>query len=92
VQCVAVDSLTTIKAGDESSGVTVLVSNAEKLTVELVRIRNLNGFTGNYNLGLEGDAAAALRGATYHITGSALGYGPISIKPTTHPFRIEVAC
>jgi hypothetical protein len=91
-ECAAVEWLTTIKIGEESSGATVLVSNAEKLTVELVRIRNLDGFTGNYNLNLEGDAAVALHGATYHITGTALGYVPTAIAPTTQPFKIEVAC
>jgi lipoprotein LpqH len=92
VQCAAVGSLTTIKAGDENSGETVMVSEAKKLTVEFVRIRNLNGFTGDYNRGLEGDAAVAMTRSTYHVTGTALGFNPKSIKPTTQPFTIEVAC
>jgi hypothetical protein len=92
VQCGAVEWLTTIKIGDDSAGATVLVSNAGELTVELVRIRNIDGFTGDYNLNLEGDAAVALTGATYHITGTALGYGPTAIAPTTQPFKIGVAC
>jgi lipoprotein LpqH len=92
VRCAAFGSLTTIEAGDESSGATVMVSGADRFTVKFVRIRNLNGFTGDYNLGLDGDAAVALTDATYHITGTALGYSPKSIEPTTRPFKIEVAC
>jgi ipoprotein LpqH len=84
--------LTTITAGSEASGVTVMVSNKGKLAAEFVRIRNLNGFTGDYNRHLGGDATVALTESTYHIAGTAFGYGPQSPVPTTHPFTIEVAC
>jgi ipoprotein LpqH len=84
--------LTTITAGNDASGVTVMVSNAGKLAAEFVRIRNLNGFTGDYDRGLGGDATVALTESTYHIAGTAFGYGPASPVPTTQPFTIEVAC
>jgi hypothetical protein len=92
VQCSVVDSSTTIRTGDPTAGVMVLLSNAARLTVEFVRIRNINGFSGDYNLGLGGDAAAALTDSTYHITGTALGYSPKSIAPATQRFTIEVTC
>jgi lipoprotein LpqH len=82
----------TIKTGDDTAGTTVMVSSEDKLTVEFVRIRNLNGFSGDYNLSLEGSAAVVLNETTYDITGIALGYGPKSIAPTTKPFTIKVAC
>jgi len=84
--------LTTITAGNDASGVTVMVSNKGKLAAEFVRIRNLNGFTGDYNRHLGGDATVALTESTYHIAGTAFGYGPKSPVPTTQPFTIEVAC
>ena len=84
--------LTTITAGSEASGVTVMVSNKGKLAAEFVRIRNLNGFTGDYDRHLGGDATVALTESTYHIAGTAFGYGPKSPVPTTQPFTIEVAC
>jgi hypothetical protein len=84
--------LTTITAGNDASGVTVMVSNAGKLAAEFVRIRNLNGFNGDYDRGLGGDATVALTESTYHIAGTAFGYGPKSPVPTTAPFTIEVAC
>jgi lipoprotein LpqH len=93
VECAAVDSVTTIRTGDNSAGVTVGLSNAAKLTVDYVRIRNLNGFSGDYNLGLVGDAAAAaLTESTYHITGAAFGFKGDAIAPTTQQFAIEVTC
>ncbi|WP_375483524.1 lipoprotein LpqH [uncultured Mycobacterium sp.] len=92
VQCSTVESTTTIETGDDDGGVTLVVSNAGPLIVQFVRIRKLSGFTGDYNLGLEGDARIAMTGSTYDISGAALGYGPTSIEPTTHPFEIRVSC
>ncbi|MGH3556339.1 MAG: lipoprotein LpqH [Mycobacterium sp.] len=92
VQCAPIESLTTIKVGDEASGATTMISNAKGLTVEFVRIRNLTGFTGDYDLGLQGKAAVAMTGSTYHITGAAFGYRPKSFEPTLEPFAIKVAC
>lgn len=85
-------SLTTITTGNDGSGATMMVSNAGKLTVEFVRIRNLNGFSGDYNRGLGPDATVTLTANTYQISGAAFGYGPNSPEPTTEPFTIKVAC
>lgn len=92
VQCSTVDSVTTISTGGDTSGATVMVSNAEKPTVESVDIRNLNGFTGSYNLGLGGKATVAMTGPTYDITGSARGYEETSIEPMMARFAVEVSC
>ena len=92
VDCASVESTTTMKTGDDDAGATVMVSTTGKLTVEFVRIRNLNGFSGDYNRGLEGDATAVLHDAVYEITGTARGYSPTSIAPTTLPFTIKMAC
>jgi lipoprotein LpqH len=92
VHCSTVDSTTTITTGDDDRGATVMVSNAGPLTVKFVRIRKLSGVTGDYNLGLAGDATIAMYDATYDITGAVLGYSPKTIAPTTQPFRIKVSC
>jgi ipoprotein LpqH len=93
VECGAVGSRTTIRTGDETSGVTILLSDQSRLTVELVRIRNLDGFSGDYNAGLGDQATAALTESTYHISGTALGYrSPESIAVATQPFAVEVTC
>jgi ipoprotein LpqH len=85
--------LTTITTGNDASGVTVMVSNAGKLAVEFVRIRNVDGFTGDYDRGLGGgDATVGMTETTYHIAGAAFGYGTKSPEPTTQPFTIKVSC
>jgi lipoprotein LpqH len=94
VQCAPPEQyLTTITTGNDASGATIMVSNAGKLAVEFVRIRNLNGFTGDYNRGLgAGDATIALTDNTYGIAGAVFGYGTKSPEPTTAPFTIKVSC
>ncbi len=85
--------MTTITTGDDASGATVMVSNAGRLTVELVRIRNLDGFTGGYNRGLSGgDATVALTDSTYNFAGAVSGYGTKSPEATTAAFTIKVSC
>lgn len=92
VQCLTVESVTMIATGADTSGATVMVSNAEKPVVESVSIRNLNGFTGGYNLGLDGKATVAFTGRTYDISGTVRGYGEAAMDPTTAPFAIKVSC
>lgn len=92
VRCSMVGSRIIIEAGGAQEGATVQLSNAGPLAVGFVRIRQPDGFTGDYNQGLEGDASVTLTGSTYDITGSALGYDPSSAEPTKQPFTIRVSC
>jgi ipoprotein LpqH len=93
VQCTPAGSLTTITTGDQTSGITSLISNRDELTAASVSINNVGGFTGSYNAGLGGTANVNLTGRTYDITGTADGF------ETAHPsfrtngtFAIKVAC
>ena len=93
VQCESIDWWRTIKTGDEASGVTVMLSNANKLVTEFVRFRNVDGFTGSYDHHLHGEAAVAMTGPTYRIAGTAVGY--TNAKPTertTEAFELRVSC
>jgi ipoprotein LpqH len=93
VRCDTTDWLTTIKTGDEASGVIVMVSNANKLVAEFVRFRNFDGFTGSYDRHLQGGAAVAMTGPTYRIAGTAVGYaGAKAIDRTTEPFELRISC
>jgi ipoprotein LpqH len=93
VGCVPAGPLMTITTGDETSGSTAVISNADGLVAESVYLRDLGGFTGSYNLDLGGDADVELTGNTYSISGSADGF------ETAHPsfrtegtFELKVAC
>ena len=93
VQCQSIGWLTTIKTGDEASGVIVMVSNANKLLAEFVRFHNFDGFSGSYDRHLQGGAAVAMTGPTYRIAGSAVGHASAkAIDRSTEPFELRVSC
>jgi ipoprotein LpqH len=93
VQCTATGALTTITTGDQTAGVTAMVSNKDQLIAESVAIRDLGGFTGSYNAGFGGTAEVTMTGRTYDISGTADGFdtdSPSFRKSGT--FAIKVSC
>jgi lipoprotein LpqH len=93
VQCTPAGSLTTITTGDQTSGITTLISNKDALTTEAVGINNVGGFTGSYNKGLGGTAKVTMAGRTYDITGTADGFDTANPSFRTQgTFAIKVAC
>ncbi len=93
VQCTPAGSLTTITTGDQTSGITALVSNKEELTTEAVSINNVGGFTGSYNAGLGGTAKVTMTDRTYDISGTADGFDTANPSfRTSGTFAIKVAC
>jgi lipoprotein LpqH len=93
VRCQTIDWMTRIHTGIDESGTNAMVSNAGQLRAEFVRFRDLNGFTGSYEHALQGEAKVTMTGATYHITGAALGFNkaePTQLKAET--FTIKVSC
>jgi hypothetical protein len=93
VQCTSTGSLTTIATGDQTSGITTLVSNKDKLAAEAVGINNVGGFTGSYNAGLGGTAKVTMTGRTYDITGTADGFDTANPSfRTSGTFTIKVSC
>jgi lipoprotein LpqH len=93
VRCQTIDWMTRIHTGIDTSVAHAMVSNAGKLEAEFVRLHDLDGFTGSYEHELQGEAKVTMTGATYHITGAALGFNksePSRLKAET--FTIKVSC
>ena len=93
VRCESIDWMTRIHTDLHASGVSAMLSNADKLKAEFVRLEDLDGFTGSYEHALQGEAAVTMTGPTYHITGAALGFNksePTRLKAET--FSIKVSC
>jgi lipoprotein LpqH len=93
VRCESIDWMTRIHTDLHAAGVSAMLSNADKLKAEFVRLENLDGFTGSYEHALQGEAAVTMTGPTYHITGAALGFNksePTRLKAET--FSIKVSC
>ena len=93
VQCTPAGSLTTIITGDQTSGITSLISNKDELTAASVSINDVGGFTGSYNAGLGGTAKVSMTGRTYDITGTADGFETANPSFRANgTFAIKVAC
>ncbi|VEG38235.1 conserved lipoprotein/antigen [Mycolicibacterium flavescens] len=96
VQCDTTGYLTTITTGDETSGLTAMVSNQEALTVESVRINNLGGFTGSYTAGVGATsepAEVSMTGRTYDISGEADGFDTDNPSFRANgTFSVQVSC
>jgi lipoprotein LpqH len=95
VTCSPEGTVTTIDTGTEDEGTTSTVGSDGGLAAKSVVLRNVGGFSGSYWEGL-GDAdggEVTMKGRTYTITGTAMGYdvdNPTQRKPEN--FSIRVAC
>ncbi|WP_231985384.1 lipoprotein LpqH [Mycobacterium sp. E796] len=93
VNCLPMGWLTRISTGDTAEGVTAFVSNENALGAKSVNINDVDGFTGSYVEGLQGDAYVSMSGHTYTIRGTAEGFD--RDKPSvraTGRFTVKVAC
>jgi ipoprotein LpqH len=93
VRCETVGWMTRIHTDLHASNVSAMLSNADKLKAEFVRLQDLDGFTGSYEHALQGEATVTMTGPTYHITGAAMGFNksePTRLK--TETFTIKVSC
>jgi hypothetical protein len=95
VTCSPEGAVTTIDTGSKDEGTTSTVGSDGGLAAKSVVLRNVGGFSGSYWEGL-GDAdggEVTMKGRTYMITGTAMGYNaddPTQRKP--EKFSIRVAC
>ncbi len=94
VRCSPAGFLTTISTGDDTSGISAMVSNEDELTAESVSFRDVGGFTGSYNAGLgEPAATVSMTGRTYDISGTARGFRTNNASFSTQSrFTVKVAC
>lgn len=93
VECTQARHTTAITIGAENPVAAATISKLDGLTVDWVRLRDANSFTGSYNAGLGGEAHVVLAGSAYQISGTARGFNMDNpSQPTTAEFAIEVSC
>jgi hypothetical protein len=98
VRCESIDWMTRIHtdlhgSSPRTSGLSAMVSRVDTLTTDFVRLDDLDGFTGSYERGLQGEATITMTGPTYQITGAALGFNksqPTRLRAET--FTLRVSC
>lgn len=94
VKCGQLQWTRTIDIGGDFAGARIVVDEqGDAVSAESVHIRNVNGFTGMYSRGGEGDADTRLSGDRFTITGSAHGYkADKPNQPDTATFKIVATC
>jgi ipoprotein LpqH len=93
VSCQSIDWMTRIHTDSHDAKVSAMISNADKLKAEFVRFSDVDGFTGSYEHAQQGEASVTMTGATYHITGAALGFNNAErTRLKTETFAITVSC
>ena len=93
VTCSPEGTVTTIDTGTKDEGTTSTVGSDGGLAAKSVVLRNVGGFSGSYWEGLGDAGEVTMKGRTYVITGTAMGYSaddPTHRKP--EPFSIRAAC
>jgi ipoprotein LpqH len=88
-RCESIDWMTRIN----TTGLTAMLSRAETLTTDFVRLDDVDGFTGSYERGLQGEATVTMTGPTYQITGAAVGFNKREPnRPKAETFALRISC
>ena len=82
-----------IAVGGNSTGISVVLTDANPPDVKAVQLGNVNGVTLQYAQGGQGNASVTMDGNTYKITGTATGVDMANpTQPVNKPFEIDATC
>jgi lipoprotein LpqH len=82
-----------IAVGGNSTGISVVLTDANPPAVSAVQLGNVNGVTLQYAQGGQGNASVTMDGNTYKITGTATGVDMANpTQPVNKPFEIDATC
>jgi lipoprotein LpqH len=94
VNCMSLGkSLTSIVTGNDTSGATAAIDTSKEPTVQYANFRDVAGFTGSYRAQLGSSAEVSMTGATYRISGTAMGFTKDNPSArVSNTFSMTVAC
>jgi lipoprotein LpqH len=82
-----------IAVGGNTTGISVVLTDANPPAVKAVQLGNVNGVTLQYAQGGQGNASATKDGNTYKVTGTATGVDMANpMQPVNKPFEVDAAC
>ena len=91
--CTKTPGNVTIAVGGNSTGISVVLTDANPPDVKAVQLGNVNGVTLQYAQGGQGNASVTVDGNTYKITGTASGMDMANpTQPVNKPFEIDATC
>ncbi len=84
----------TIDAGDDAAGITAVLSTSDGVAAKSILIRNLDGFTGSYWDGTNGNATAELVEGNWMVSGAVDGFNTSDpgVQRDSRDFTIKVNC
>jgi len=91
--CTKTPGNVTIAVGGNTTGISVVLTDANPPAVKAVQLGNVNGVTLQYAQGGQGNASATKDGNTYKVTGTATGVDMANpTQPVNKPFEIDATC
>jgi hypothetical protein len=81
-----------VETPDKESGFRAAISTGDKITAQSVEIRGLDGFTGAFWEGTNGDGKATVDNGRITISGTAQGEFEGNSDEATATFDIETKC
>jgi ipoprotein LpqH len=82
-----------IAVGGNTTGISVVLTDANPPAVKAVQLGNVNGVTLQYAQGGQGNASVTMDGNTYKVTGTATGVDMANpTQPVNKPFEIDATC
>ena len=91
--CTKTAGTVSIAVGGNTTGISVVLTDANPPAVKAVQLGNVNGVTLQYAQGGQGNASATKDGNTYKVTGTATGVDMANpMQPVNKPFEVDAAC
>jgi lipoprotein LpqH len=91
--CTKTPGNVTIAVGGNTTGISVVLTDANPPAVKTVQLGNVNGVTLQYASGGQGSASVTKDGNTYKVTGTATGIDMANpTQPVNKPFEIDATC
>lgn len=91
--CTKAGGNVTMAVGGNTTGISVVLTDANPPQVKAVQLGNVNGVSLQYAQGGQGNASATKDGNTYKVTGTATGIDTANpMQPVNKPFEVDVTC
>jgi len=91
--CTKTPGNVSIAVGGSTTGISVVLTDANPPAVKAVQLGNVNGVTLQYAQGGQGSASVTKDGNTYKVTGTATGVDMANpMQPVNKPFEIDATC
>jgi ipoprotein LpqH len=91
--CTKTPGIISIAVGGATTGISVVLTDANPPAVKTVALGNVNGVTLGYAQGGQGNASVTVDGNNYKVTGTATGVDMANpTQPVNKSFEVDATC